>query len=264
MNFKDIFENYQQNRKLRKMQYIIDQQGIMNRYAREKENWENHIQESKKFILKSAETKQKGKAVVLGSGWLIDLPLEDLARSFNEVVLIDIVHPGSVKRKIKKFNNVSLYHEDITGGLVDYFYSLLKEFKSKKQKAILPDLNAFTFSLPQHTDFVISVNIMCQLHIILIDYIKTFMLYADKELVELAKIIQLSHIKMLPKNKSCLITDIEEEILDTKDQIIGVNPLIQVDLPKGNFSQKWKWKFDSFMTYREDFKTYFNTQAIDF
>lgn len=69
---------------------------------------------------------------------------------------------------------------------------------------------------------------------------------------------------MLPKGKSCLITDIEEEILDEKDQLVGMNPLIRVDLPTGNFFTNWQWKFDSLMTYRDDFKTFFNTTAIDF
>ncbi len=69
---------------------------------------------------------------------------------------------------------------------------------------------------------------------------------------------------MLPKGKSCLITDVEEEILDEKNSLIGTNPLMQVDLPKGNFSTIWKWKFDSLMTYKDDVKTYFNTKAIDF
>ena len=66
------------------------------------------------------------------------------------------------------------------------------------------------------------------------------------------------------KNKTCLITDVEEEIISTDDDLIGVNPLLHIELPEGNFSEQWQWKFDSKMTYRDDAKTYFNTKAIDF
>lgn len=259
MNVKSIFDNIKERHKLRKMKYLNDQQGIMNRYIREKENWDKHIQESKKFILKSAKNKEKGKVVVLGSGWLLDLPLQELSEMFQEVVLVDIVHPKQIVKKVSNYSNVKLLKADITGGMIDYFYENVK----RNMKLLVPT-NTFSFNLPKNTDFVISLNIMCQLHIILVDYLKTTNLFSKLELKEFDKNIQRMHLEMLPEKKTCLITDIEEEILTEDDQTIGVNPLIHVDLPEGNLSKTWQWKFDSKMTYREDYKTYFNTRAIDF
>ena len=264
MSIKRILGTLKNSYMLQKMQYLSDQEGIMHRYIREKENWDLHLKKSKSFILNAAETKQKGKMVVLGSGWLLDLPLDDLSQQFKEIILVDIVHPKQVLRKIEKYPNVTALKEDITGGLINYIYRTIKTDKKKKQKTLLTSANLFSFSLPENTDFVISLNVMCQLHIILIDYIKKFNIYSDSELQNLVTYIQQSHINMLPKGKSCLITDIEEEILDEKDQLVGMNPLIRVDLPTGNFFTNWQWKFDSLMTYRDDFKTFFNTTAIDF
>ena len=264
MSIKRLVGNLKNTYILQKMQYFSDQQGIMHRYIREKENWDLHLKESKSFILKSSENKKKGKVVVLGSGWLLDLPLEDLAKQFKEIVLVDIIHPKHILHKIKKYSNITTLQSDITGGLINFVYQTLKSDKKKKQKSLLTPANSFSFSLPENTDFVISLNIMCQLHIILIDYIKRLNRYSNSELKTLITTIQQSHINMLPKEKSCLITDVEEEILDEKDRLIGANPLMQVDLPKGNFSAIWKWKFDSLMTYKDDVKTYFNTKAIDF
>ncbi len=263
MNIKRLVDNLKNTYILQKMQYLSDQEGIMRRYIREKENWDLHLKKTKSFILKAAKTKQKGKMVVLGSGWLLDLPLDDLSKQFKEIILIDIVHPRQVLRKIEKYSNVTALKEDITGGLISYIYQTIKTDKKKKQKTLLTSANLFSFSLPENTDFVISLNVMCQLHIILIDYIKKFNIYSDSELQNLVTHIQQSHINMLPKGKSCLITDIEEEILE-EDKLIGMNPLIRVDLPTGNFFTNWQWKFDSLMTYRDDFKTFFNTTAIDF
>lgn len=263
MNFKIFVDNFYSNRMLQKMQYLSDQQGIMRRYIQEKKNWDIHLKKSQQFILKSCETKKKGKLVVLGSGWLLDLPLDNLSKQFNDIILIDINHPKQVLQKIKNYSNVTAVKSDITGGLIDYIYRTLKTYKKKNRKTLLTSANFYSFSLPINTDFVISLNVMCQLHIILIDYIKKFKTYSDSELKNLLTQIQQSHINMLPKGKSCLITDIEEEILTEKDQAIGINPLIQVDLPIGNFTSNWQWKFDSLMTYREDVKTFFNTTAID-
>ncbi|HAF28329.1 MAG TPA: hypothetical protein DCG75_04700 [Bacteroidales bacterium] len=259
MSFNDIIYNYKESKKLRKMKFTSDQLGIMNRYVREKENWNKHIQESKDFILQSANSKEKGKVVILGSGWLLDVPLQELSEMFLEVLLIDIVHPKRVVKKISKYSNVTLLKADITGGMIDYIY----ENPNKKEKLLVP-IHPFSFNLPENTDFVISLNIMCQLHIILVDYLKNISIFSDKELKEFDKNIQIAHLKILPEKKTCLITDIEEEILTKDDQTIGVNPLIHVDLPVGNFSKVWQWKFDSKMTYRDDYKTFFNTQAIDF
>jgi hypothetical protein len=247
-----------------KMQYFSDQEGIMRRYIHEKYNWDLHLKKSKDFILKSAKTKRKGKVVVLGSGWLLDLPLDELSKQFNEVILVDIIHPKQILHKLKDYPNVITVREDITGGLIDYIYHNLKSDKKKKQITLLTLANSFSFSLPKNTDFVISLNIMCQLHIILTDYIKRYYKLSDGVLQNLITQIQLSHIKMLPKGKSCLITDIEEEILTKKNQTIGIKPLIQIDLHKVNFSSSWQWKFDSLMTYKDDVKTFFNTIAIDF
>lgn len=256
--------NFKENQKLRKMQYIPDQQGIMNRYIREKANWDIHFKNSKDFILKSAKTKQKGKAVILGSGWLLDLPLEELANQFSEIVLIDIYHPKQILHKIKKYVNVYATKADITGGLVDYFYEKISIDKKKKEKSLIDINTSYSYKIPTDVDFVVSLNIMCQLHIILVDYIKKFNLYSEKELIKLDTQIQQSHLDILPKGKSCIITDIEEEIYDSHDNLIGINPLINIELPEGNFNRKWQWKFDSLMTYREDAKTYFNDIAIDF
>jgi hypothetical protein len=247
-----------------KMQYFSDQDGIMRRYIQEKNNWDEHIKKSKDFILKSAQEKGKGKVVVLGSGWLLDLPIDELSKQFNKVVLIDINHPKQILHKIKKYNNVSTITDDITGGLIDYIYHQLKISKKKRQKALLSAASSFSNTLPHDTDFVISLNIMCQLHIILIDYIKNNYKLSDSEIQNLVSQIQQSHINILPKGKSCLITDIEEEILSEENETIGINPLVKINLPKGNFSDLWQWKFDSCMTYKDDVKTFFNTKAIDF
>ncbi len=251
--------------KLSKMKYLSDQKGIINRYIREKDGWNEHNNQCKKFILKSAESKVKGKALILGSGWLLDVPVEELSRQFEEVVLIDIKHPPQVLKKIEQYENVWVKKADITGGLIDYVFNTIKSDKKDKTKTLLTAGALFSYSLPAAADFVVSLNVMTQLNILLTDYMKSSKLYTDGELQQFALQVHESHVNILPKEKSCLITEYEEELYDENDQLLGVNPLIFVDLPKSKLAEtKWKWKFDSSMTYREDAKTWFNVVAIDF
>lgn len=264
MVFEKTYIKFKENLKLRRMGFIKDQQGIINRYYNEKQNWDNYLENSKKFILKSAGLKKKGQAIILGSGWLLDLPIKELSNLFDEVVLVDIIHPKQIQNQIKNYKNVKLIKADITGGLIDFIYSELKLNSKKQNKRLLPSAGDFNFDLPPNADFVISLNVMIQLHVILTDYIKKFDIYSSNALLDFDKKVQQAHLKILPRGKTCLITDIEEEILDKKGNVVGVNPLIHVDLPKGNFSQLLQWKFDTRMTYRENVKTYFNTKAIDF
>lgn len=120
------------------------------------------------------------------------------------VLLIDLIHPKTVIHTTKKLHNVKCIHADVTGGLVNLFY------KSLPKNRLLPEaLKTYHYELPVHTDFVISLNIQCQLHILLLDYIKRFKVYSKNELAQIERIIQESHLKILPKNRSCLITDIE-------------------------------------------------------
>lgn len=261
MKTENIIKQLQTKLKLYRMGYSSDQQGILNRYLREKSSWDDHLNHSRQFILKSLENKEKGKVVVLGSGWLLDLPIHELATQFKQVVLVDIRHPAQILKKISKYSNIITQNEDITGGMIDFFYYNRKNLKQNKPLIIPENIH---FSVSKDADFVISLNILCQLHIILMDYIKSLSVKTAIDFSALEKQIQHSHISMLPKGKSCLITDIEEEILNPDNELIGINPLIRVDLPEGNFSQHWQWKFDTQMTYREDAKTYFNTKAIDF
>jgi len=248
--------------KLRRMGYLKDQNGILKRYSVEKENWQTHIENSKKCILKSSENKDKGKVVVLGSGWILDLPIAELSKIFTEVVLIDIHHPKQILNRYRKFDNISFLEKDITGGYIDFLYENLK--KNSTQIQLIPSFKETNFNILENADFVISLNIMVQLHVLLIDYIKKVNPKSVLDQLVFQKTIQQHHIELLPQGKTCLISDFEEELLDKNDHVIGVNPLIHVDLPEGNFSRQWRWKFDTRMTYRDKAKTFFNTKAIDF
>ncbi|MCK4663804.1 MAG: hypothetical protein KAT68_13110 [Bacteroidales bacterium] len=249
---------------INKMGFISDQKGIIDRYFREQQGWNEHIKNTKNFILKSAEIKNKEKVAILGSGWLLDIPIENISKNFKEVYLYDINHPKQIEHKINKYSNVKLITCDITGGVTKQVFNLIKQFKKGKQKVNINDIVYNDFIFSEKMDFVISVNIMNQLDNLIIEYLERFNIFKSVELLQIRKKIQEVHIKSLPLNKSCLITDHEELVLNDKNELEKKNNLIFVDLPKGNFRKKWTWKFDSCKTYIKNKKTYFNVIGIDF
>ncbi|MEN8119054.1 MAG: hypothetical protein ABFS35_01850 [Bacteroidota bacterium] len=246
------------NRILRKFGFKNDQQGIMNRYIRESSGWDNHLKNTKEFIIQSAELKNKTSCIILGSGWLLDVPIVDLSYLFEKVTLIDIIHPAQIVHKINIYPNVEIIESDITG-FIEPVYHFMKE--AKKSKLNLHQIEAihsdFWFNDIKNADFVVSVNILNQLDILICDYIKKFDVYSEQEITEFRKTIQQNHLNVLPKGKSCLITDYEELSMDENNKAIKNKPLVYIDLPKRDNSKKWQWNFDMSQSYNKNLNTVF-------
>lgn len=249
---------------LGKFGFKKDQQGIMNRYMRESEAWEKHIKNTKEFILQSANKKKKKNCVILGSGWLLDVPIDELSKLFDKVKLVDIVHPAQIIHKVKKLANIEIIETDITG-FIEAVYQFMK--KAKKSKLDLGKISTVHtgswFDDMKNADFVVSVNILNQLDILICDYIKKFDIYQVQEIKEFRKIIQQNHLNALPKGKSCLITDYKELRLNDNDIEIESKLLVHIDLPENNSSKKWQWAFDMSKTYHHKFNTVFKVVGME-
>ena len=122
---------------LKEMKYISDQQGIMNRYFAESKGWNEHLQNSRSFILENIRKHRPETVMILGSGWLLDVPLDELLSECKQVYLADIIHPSQVHHRVKKAKNAQLISTDISGGAIEQIYNLVKAFKKDKvQKSL--------------------------------------------------------------------------------------------------------------------------------
>jgi hypothetical protein len=70
------------------MGFIKDQEGIMNRYLRESSQWKKHLEKTRNFISGSFSHTEAETVAVLGSGWLLDVPLDHLVQRFRHVYLV--------------------------------------------------------------------------------------------------------------------------------------------------------------------------------
>ena len=154
---------------LKKMKYVADQKGIIDRYVKEASAWTTHLENTKNIIIECAKNKSKGTCAVLGSGWLLDVPIEFLCQQFETVYLFDVLHPTQIKHKMHKIKNVILVEQDITGGAIKEFFDSVQMYKSMKKRKEPNAIEFSGFSYPVKFDYVVSVNILNQLDILLLD-----------------------------------------------------------------------------------------------
>jgi hypothetical protein len=175
---------------LRSMKYVSDQEGILEKYLEEHEGWQEHLQNSREFIMECVRKHKPQSVVIMGSGWLLDVPLKELAAECKQVYLADIRHPRQVRATVRDYPNCSLICTDLTGGAVTRVYSLVKSYR---RTGIKESLKAFSFGKPELPDgetFLISLNIINQLDIMLMNWLNKFIKYPDEEINYFRKKIQ--------------------------------------------------------------------------
>jgi hypothetical protein len=132
--------------------FIRSSVNLWSRAGRCQKAWADHEIRSRQAVLDAmSDLRQKRTAVVLGCGLLRDVPIEILAREFDTVVLVDLVHLASVRiwLKIKGFRNVRLIERDLSG------YDELAAGDT-------PEPLGFLRQVP-YLDFVVSANLLSQI-----------------------------------------------------------------------------------------------------
>lgn len=250
------------SRILRRMGYKADSQGIINRYIRVEGAWNDHLTRTRQFILKTLEGKRPDNLAVLGSGWLLDLPLDELAERSGHVWLYDIVHPAQVRHRISKLPNVTAVNADITGGAIQQAYEAVKAFRKHAVRPSPEELCRGVFVPNVQHDFVISLNILSQLGEYITDYLQQHMPFGRDEADRLTALLQSAHLKQLPKGNTCLVTDVAEKSMDASGQITDIKQLVAVELPAAACIEKWAWQFDPLGEYKPGYLTQSEVVAL--
>lgn len=238
-----------------------DQEGIMKRYLNEAGSWNSHLQSTKDFI-KHCVGEVKPKTVgILGSGWLLDVPANFLIENCETVYFYDIRHPRQIVHKFRNDDSARFIELDITGGAIEFVYNAIRNKSLKKDLLTIP-LSGFC---PQETlDYIISVNVLNQLDILIVENLRKIKDLDAQLIIDFRTIIQRNHLKSLPADKSCLITDFEEQLYDRTGKFVEKRSLLYTELPEAKFEQNWIWNFDTQMTYYPNRKTNFKVIAKQF
>ena len=143
---------------VRHMDYLSEAIAMRGRHLRNRTAWQPHLEQTRRAILSAAEgSRNRSKVVILGSGLLLDVPLEELSAMFREVVLLDIVFLPEVYKRVKRYGNVRLVQHDVTN-MAQKLYENIRSGQPELPSAApsVPDID-------KNTGLVISLNILSQL-----------------------------------------------------------------------------------------------------
>ncbi len=236
--------------------YVTDQNGIMTRYRREQANWEPHLTKCHQTIETFVTHTQAQNIAILGSGWLLDIPLEALVAKGCHITLYDICHPAVVLHKYKNTPNVHFAKCDLTGGTVQLAVNA----------TTFPNFCTLLTQVPQpfntaEYDAIISVNLLNQLDILLCDYLKDKFSVTQDKLSAIRQTIQQNHVTWLKAGKALIITDVTELSITIRNKIAQTNPLVFAHFDGYKKLDHWTWLFDTNQRYQPGFNTHFRVEA---
>ena len=230
-------------RVLTRMGYYNYQNGLIYHHINQKGGWEDHQEHCRSIIIKALELFKPEKVTVLGSGWLLDLPLAELVERTQKIFLVDIVHPPDVISQVERFKNVELIEQDVTGGLIEEVWQEGRKYGFFNKLRSLKNINVPEFKPDFDMGMIVSLNILTQLESLPIDFIKKRSIIKDEDFNLFRAEIQKKHIDFLMRNRSVLISDYAE-VITSKISGIKTIPTLVTDLPVYRLREEWTWNFD--------------------
>lgn len=246
------------------MGYLRDQSGILKRYFREDGGWNSHIDNCHRFILNEINREKPKNILVLGSGWLLDFPIDSEECKELNITLVDIFHPRQIQHKINKWQNVQLLEADITEGLIENVYNWVQGGRKTGKKPDILELGIPEITSHKYYDFVISLNVLSQLDTLVVDYIYKFWKFSNEELEDFRRSIQAAHLKIFQSTPGILISDIIELQKDKKGVPVIEKKLIFAEFLKPKNRESWEWNFDTHFVYNDSYLIDLTVEAISF
>jgi hypothetical protein len=222
----------------RRMGYLYEVIAIRARAARCASAWAPHQERTRAVIRKAmARCKERRKAVVLGSGPLLDVPLAELSAAFGKVVLVDLVHPLTAGWRRKRFPNVRAVTADVTG-VAQVVYAAARDPKTK-----LPRAEPVLFCDDAEVDLVASVNLMSQLPYLPVKYLKRAGVHASDAIEEFARDLVTAHLGYLRRTPgvAALIADVEDLTVDPSGTVVGREGTLYGARPP-RADEEWVWR----------------------
>lgn len=205
---------------------------LLNRREQACGKWDSHLKNSREFICQTAKQAGNKTAVIMGSGHLLDVPIEELSKMFDEVLLVDIYHPAKAVSAAKQFSNVKLKVCDVTG--------VTMKIASAGRRA-MPLPASRPPSEFNDADFVVSLNLLSQLPVWPHAFLTNFSKLDDREIdTHVQKLVE-DHLEWLKgmSGTVCLIYDRERQVCNAKHTTETMDLLFGAAPPPAQ--KRWVW-----------------------
>ena len=205
------------------------------RHKRCAKQWQPHLDKCHRAILENLPATAK-RILILGSGPLLEVPIEELLKRGLKIVLVDVVHPAKPKKFASRYpEQIELIEADVTG--------IVELIKAKDFEAI----QCLQFHPPVaewgHFDYVVSANLISQLALDPYEALKRYKWADDAFFGRLAKSMGDAHLDWLKnfKTKTLIIADVERTYFDTKGtEIEKVTSAYRLN--RGERNAAWDWE----------------------
>ncbi len=224
------------------MGYYNYQAGLIVRHLNQEGRWNNHNRKCRDFIIKAVDILRPSKITVLGSGWLLEFPVAEIAERTGKLILADIVHPPEVINQTADIKNIELLESDLTGGLIEEVWKKTSGCIFFNRLKFVSEICIPDFDMPD-PGLVISLNLLTQLEILPVKLLRRKTLLTEESFVQFSRAVQEKHIEFLERHSSVLISDTAELIIDKKGNKTE-RATLKTTLPVGKLKDEWIWDFD--------------------
>jgi len=262
-NALKTFERRIPARVLRGIGFHSESRGLIDRYIQVDGAWDEHLAHTREFITRAVAGRRLNNIVVLGSGWLLDLPIWELAEQADHVWLYDAFQPAQVIHKIRKHRNITAVSADITGGCLLNAWHAVRQYRRNGTKAEPESICRESFRPDVEPDYIISLNLLSQIGIMITGYLVKHVPYTPEEIEKINRLLQQAHLKLLVPGRSCLITDVKETYVDLTGGPAATVENLQLELPDRPRNQTWEWNFDPLGEYKPGKRTVLQVVALE-
>lgn len=216
----------------KKMNFLEEAIAMAARRDRCKSEWDEHFQHCQTAIIEAATAcQQTRKIVIMGAGSLLDVPLTFLSKTFEEVILVDMVFLKPARQLVKPYSNITLLEQDVTNALDSISQG---SFLPKNQASLKIDMT--------QVDCLVSLNLLSQLPLIPISWSMKQFGMTENQADQLAKKLIQDHLDLLKscQGVQCLIADRWFSEFDAQGQLLDeFDPLWEVVVPEPQ--RTWDW-----------------------
>lgn len=231
---------------VRAMGYPREQIAIQGRARRHADAWAPHLAACHALIEEAMATGGR-RAVVLGSGLLLEIPLQAMAERFEEVICVDLVHPPWVVRPVRRaFANVRFLAGDASG-MIERFVRTVTHNRATGGMPNLPDSQPRLQLAPERCDFVVSANLLSQLSVAPCRFLQK-MLGADRVPISVldawADGVMRAHLAWLRTTFDaplCLFADDWRETRDRAGTVVERMRAFPEDTALPEPDREWRW-----------------------
>jgi len=224
--------------------HLSESISLLSRESRCQKSWLPHRTQCKNFIKDHLKLASHFDSVlVLGSGPLHEVPIEELSKAFKKVTLVDIVHLKNTKESVAHLKNIVFVEHDIT----------------ELEHSLHHDKNLIDHVPQKFLDedwgLVLSVNLMSQLPIHLEKYInkKLKNKFSSQDVSRYLQNSTRNHLAYLHLFNApfIIITDTEVHYCDKNDNVIQIDKNYEhLSLPEKLSS--WSWSLAPIPEFQKD------------